>query len=130
MKSSALPESNRYRLLGDWLSLFGSFSTLICCAIPSLLVALGMGATLVGLVGKFPQLVWLSEHKVWLFGTSLTLLAITFFVRRWADEQPCPIEAREACQRTKKWSAIIYWSAVVINLIGVFTTFILPKILY
>lgn len=130
MKSSTLPASNRLSWFADWLSLFSSFGTLICCAIPSLLVVLGMGATLVGLVGKFPQLVWLSEHKAWLFGSSLTLLTITFFVRRYADRQPCPIDAREACTRTKKWSAIVYWTAVAINVIGIFTTFILPRILY
>lgn len=130
MTSSKLPASNNVRWLSDWLSLFSSFGTLLCCAIPSLLVALGMGATLVGLVGKFPQLVWLSEHKAWLFGSSLTLLFITFFVRRWADKQPCPIEAREACMRTKKWSGIVYWSAVAINVIGVLVTFVMPRLLY
>jgi hypothetical protein len=45
------------------LSLFTSFSTLICCALPALLVALGAGAVLSTLVSHVPQLVWVSEHK-------------------------------------------------------------------
>ncbi|MBY0517062.1 MAG: hypothetical protein K2P81_09150 [Bacteriovoracaceae bacterium] len=129
MPSQKLKE-NKVSWLSAWLSLFTSFGTLICCAIPSLLVALGMGATLVGLIGQFPQLVWLSEHKAWLFGSSLIMLTVTFFIRRWSANQPCPIEAREACERTKKWSGIVYWGAVGINLFGVIFTFVLPKFLY
>lgn len=123
MKLSASHASN-------WLSLFTSFGTLICCAIPSLLVILGMGATLVSLLGKFPQLIWLSEHKAWLFGVSLGLLTLTFFVRRYSAKQVCPMDARETCERTRRWSDIVYWSAVVINLLGVVTTFVLPRLLY
>lgn len=129
MPSQKLKE-NKVSWLSAWLSLFTSFGTLICCAIPSLLVVLGMGATLVGLIGQFPQLVWLSEHKAWLFGSSLIMLTVTFFIRRWSANQPCPIEAREACERTKKWSGIVYWGAVGINLFGVIFTFVLPKFLY
>jgi hypothetical protein len=121
---------NKASWLSAWLSLFSSFGTLICCALPSLFVALGMGATLVGLLGQFPQLIWLSERKEWLFGASLVMLAVTFFIRRWAANLPCPLEAREAGERTKKISGVIYWGAVGINLFGVFFTFVLPKLIY
>ena len=52
---------------GFWASvasLFASSSTLICCALPALLVALGAGAALSSLVSAVPQLVVLSEHKL------------------------------------------------------------------
>lgn len=129
MKSST-SSANSANWLAAWASLFGSFGTLICCALPSLLVALGMGASLVSLLGTFPQLIWLSEQKAWLFGGSLVMLTVTFFVRRWAANRPCPIEARESCERTKKWSGVVYWGAVVINLFGVFFTYVLPRFLY
>ena len=51
---------------GVWssaVSLFASSSTLVCCALPALLVAVGAGAALSSLVSAVPQLVWLSEHK-------------------------------------------------------------------
>lgn len=127
---SPILSASRPNWLSAWLSLFTSFGTLLCCAIPSLLVTLGMGATLVSFLGKFPQLIWLSEHKAWLFGTSLVMLTVTFFVRRWSANRPCPIEAREACERTKKWSGVVFWIAVMINLFGVFFTFVLPQWLY
>jgi hypothetical protein len=58
------------------LSLFTSGGTLICCALPALLVAVGAGAALSSLVSVFPQLVWLSEHKVWVFGVAGAALAV------------------------------------------------------
>ncbi len=125
-----ISNANSSNWLTAWLSLFTSFGTLVCCAIPSLLVALGMGATLVGVLGSFPQLIWLSEQKIWLFATSLIMLVGTFFVRRWAADRPCPIEARESCERTKRWSGRIFWTAVIINFFGIVFTFILPKFLY
>ena len=50
------------------LGLFTSLGTLLCCALPALLVTLSMGATLVGLVSYIPFLITLSEHKLWVFG--------------------------------------------------------------
>jgi hypothetical protein len=38
-------------------SLFTSVSTLLCCALPSLLVAVGMGAVVAGMVSDFPALI-------------------------------------------------------------------------
>lgn len=48
----------------NYFTLFGSLSTLICCAIPSLLVSLGLGAVLAGIASNVPALIWISEHKV------------------------------------------------------------------
>jgi len=50
--------------LVDFLTLFTSASTLICCALPALLVAIGAGSVMAGLVSNVPQLIWLSKHKV------------------------------------------------------------------
>ena len=59
---------------GLWASLatlFASSGTLVCCALPALLVALGAGAALSSLVSAVPQLVWMSENKEALFVLSL-----------------------------------------------------------
>ena len=45
-----------------WVTLATGASTLLCCALPALLVALGAGAVLATAVSVFPQLVWVSEH--------------------------------------------------------------------
>jgi len=58
------------------LSLFTSFSTLLCCALPALLVTLGLGAVMAGLVSDLPFLRTLSLYKEWTF--FITALFITF----------------------------------------------------
>lgn len=74
------------------LALFGSLSTLLCCALPALFVSLGAGAAVVSVVSTFPQLIWLSEHKAGLFafaGGALLLSGASFYARR---NDPCPVE--------------------------------------
>ena len=41
----------------SYLSLFTSLSTLLCCALPSLFVLLGLGATVASLLSQAPWLV-------------------------------------------------------------------------
>ena len=49
------------------LSLFSSGGTLVCCALPALLVSLGAGAVMASVVSSVPQIVWFSEHKLGVF---------------------------------------------------------------
>ena len=58
-------------------ALLASSTTLVCCVLPAVLVSIGAGAAVVGLVSAVPQLVWLSEHKVVVFGTAAVLLLIS-----------------------------------------------------
>jgi hypothetical protein len=65
-------------------SLFTSSGTLVCCALPALLVALGAGAALSSLVSAVPALVVLSEYKeaVFIFAGVMHVLSILNFVTR------------------------------------------------
>ena len=45
------------------LTLFTSFGTLVCCALPALMVTLGMGTTLAGFIGMFPSVTFISDYK-------------------------------------------------------------------
>lgn len=112
----------------DILSLVASSSTLICCALPALLVSVGAGASLVGLLGAFPQLVWLSENKEVVFILSGFLIALSFWMQKRPEAQVCPTdpELREACIRTKSWSQRVLWASLIIYAIGVTFAFILP----
>lgn len=118
------------RRLVTTLSLFTSISTLICCAIPALLVALGLGAVLAGIVTTVPQLIWISEHKLLVFGVAGILLIAAGLLQWHARTLPCPIDPalRDACTRSRKWSVIIYIISVVIYVIGVFFAFAAPVI--
>ncbi|MCH7992627.1 MAG: hypothetical protein IIC35_09450, partial [Gemmatimonadetes bacterium] len=50
-----------------WSALAASLGTLICCALPSLLVLLGFGTTVAAVVSAAPWLVVLSRNKIWVF---------------------------------------------------------------
>ena len=114
------------------LSLFTSIGTLLCCALPALLVTLGAGAALAGLVSSAPWLVALSKYKAWTFGLSGALILIAGIMRRSTRNAPCPIDAEqaEACTRLRKISGIIYWLSVVIWCVGFFFAFIAVHLFY
>lgn len=110
------------------LSLFTSGSTLICCALPATLVAIGSAATLASLVSNFPQLIWISEHKPLVFGVAGMMLLIAGLFQWRARNAPCPGDPTLAavCNKTRKRSWLIYWISVVIFMVGVFFAFIAP----
>ncbi|WP_341921531.1 hypothetical protein [Hydrocarboniphaga effusa] len=110
------------------LSIATSSSTLICCALPALLVAIGAGATLAGLVSAVPQLIWLSTHKAVVFGGAGVMLAIAGGLQYRARLAPCPADARlaAACMRARRASLAVYVISLAIFGIGVFFAFVLP----
>lgn len=69
------------------LTLFASSSTLICCAIPALLVALGAGATLSTFISIFPKIVWVSEHKSEVFIFAGVMLTISSYMQWRGDRR-------------------------------------------
>jgi hypothetical protein len=127
MSADGMAES-RTGLWSSFASLFASSSTLVCCAIPALLVALGAGAALSSLVSLFPQVVWLSEHKEPLFGFA-GLMMIGSGALQWRNRSaPCPIDPalRDACLKTRKTASKLYAASVVLYLIGGWFAFIQP----
>jgi hypothetical protein len=110
------------------LSLLASSSTLVCCALPALLVALGAGAALSGLVSAFPQLVWLSEHKVGLFSFAGMMLLASGALQWHSRTAPCPADPalRQACERTRKTSRRVWAASVLLYLLGAWFAFVLP----
>ena len=116
----------------SFLSLFGSLSTLLCCALPVTLVTLGMGATFASLTASFPQIIWLTERKEALFIITALLLTVSFFLMKRSEKLACPIDIdqREACQSSKGISKKIYWATVIIYLVGLSFSYVIPYVLY
>jgi hypothetical protein len=96
-------------------TLLASTATLVCCVLPAVLVSLGAGAVLVGLVSSFPQLVWLSEHKLGVFTVAGGLLAASGVMIWRARSLPCPVDpaAARTCMQLRKISAVLYGISVV-----------------
>ena len=68
----------------NFLSLFASSSTLICCALPAIFVAIGAGASFASLITVFPFLIVLSQYKIYitLFALVMILIAGYVIIRR------------------------------------------------
>jgi hypothetical protein len=113
------------------LSLFTSGGTLICCALPALLVAVGAGAALSSLVSVFPQLIWLSEHKLWVFGIAGAALAAAGWLQWRARFEPCPTDPAlaAACMKTRCTSQVVYGVSVAIFVVGAFFAFAAPYVM-
>ena len=112
-----------------FLTLLTSGSTLICCVIPAIFVLLGAGSAVAAFVGIFPQVVWLSEHKSWLFGMGSILLGVSYYLS-FMSRLSCPIDPMlaQACGRAKRWTKIIWWTSFVLYLIGFIVSYILPSL--
>jgi len=114
-----------------WFSIFTSASTLLCCALPALLVALGAGAALATVVGVVPQIVWVSEHKTLVFVGAGVMLAVAGYLQYRARFLPCPTDAglAAACARQRRVSNVIYFVSLAIYVIGVSFAFLAPYLM-
>jgi ribose/xylose/arabinose/galactoside ABC-type transport system permease subunit len=109
-------------------ALFASTGTLVCCALPALLVALGAGAALSSLVSAVPQLVWVSEHKDLVFTFAAVMLAAAGALQWLNRSAPCPTDPalRNACLRTRSLSRRVYVASVALFAIGAWFAFAAP----
>ena len=114
------------------LRLFTSLSTLICCALPTFLVTLGMGASMVSLISLFPWLLVLSEYKIQIFFVAGLLLLISFYLFWKGRNAPCPIDPIQAkmCLKLRFTNLIILIISSTFFLIGFFFAFIAVNIFY
>ncbi len=117
--------------LAPTLALFASLSTLVCCALPALLITIGAGAVMAGLVSSVPGLVWLTEHKATLFMISGGLLALATVVKWKTRNAPCPVDPKQAkaCARSRRIGTIVLSVAGVAYLVGGFFAFFAADLL-
>jgi len=103
----------------SWLTLFASGGTLICCALPIILVTLGLGATVAAFTSSFPLLVTIAQHKIWVFAGSGALLLLSGWLM-YRPGRACPAdpELGRLCDKTQVWNRRIYWTSVTLWGIG------------
>ena len=102
-----------------WVLLFTSTTTLVCCALPIMLVALGFGAVSAAMFSNFPFLVTLAHHKIWLFSGSALLMALA----AWALFRPgraCPTDPVLAakCEQADRWNRRLFLVASGLWIVG------------
>jgi hypothetical protein len=119
----------------NYVSLFTSFGTLLCCALPSVLVLLGLGATVASFLSAVPFLVTMSRHKVWVFAISGGLIALSFVnlylvaPRLKMRAEACAPGEESACEVTSRLSRVVLWISASIYAVGFFVAFALGPIL-
>ena len=117
----------------SYFSLFTSLSTLVCCALPSLLVLLGLGATVASVLSSLPWLVTLSHHKGLTFSISGVLIALSFFNMYYLApklrKEACDADDPNACADVSRSSKVLLWVSAAIYAMGFFVAFVLGPIL-
>jgi mercuric ion transport protein len=132
--SQAPAQRARRAALLNYFSLFSSFSTLVCCALPSVLVLLGMGTTVASLLSAAPWLVSLSRHKIWTFSIAGMLITMSFVMTylitpRLRHGEACEADDPTACGEISKISRVILWGSAIIWSCGFFIAYLLGPIL-
>jgi mercuric ion transport protein len=127
--------TNRAGGLLGYISLFSSLSTLLCCALPSFFVLLGLGATVASVVSAAPWLITLSRHKDWTFAIAGVLIAANFVYifylsPRLQDESTaCPVDGPSPCATASRLSRWILWGSAGVYVVGFFSAYLLGPIL-
>ncbi|MCH8203061.1 MAG: hypothetical protein IH996_08140 [Proteobacteria bacterium] len=102
-----------------WVVLFASTTTLVCCALPIILVTVGLGAVSAALFSNFPFLADLARQKIWFFSGSFMLLALA----AWALYRPgrrCPTDPvlAQKCAAADRWNKRIVSGSASIWVLG------------
>ncbi len=119
----------------SYFSLFTSFGTLLCCALPSLFVLFGLGATVASALSAAPWLVYLSHHKNWVFVIAGLLIASNFIyvyrIAPWLQMKngACERDDSAACQTASRFSRVILWTSGCLYAIGWFSAYVLGPLL-
>ena len=121
---------DRRSLIGPTLSLFASTSTLLCCALPALLITIGAGAVMAGLTAAVPGIMWLSANKGPLFIASGVLLSASALMQWRARNAPCPADPEQAaaCNALRVLSRRILIGSLAVYATGVFFAYLWPAI--
>ncbi|PHQ76871.1 MAG: hypothetical protein COB74_00645 [Shewanella sp.] len=104
-------------------SLLGGFGLALigttCCALPILLVALGMGSAAAAMVSALPWLVTVSQYKHFTFILTAIILAYSFW--RLARMTAC----EPGTQKTLKWQRRALWLSTAILILSMVTAYLL-----
>lgn len=99
--------------------------TLVCCALPIALVAMGAGSVVAAAVTTLPWLTALSRHKTWVFAISGILLALNYWALFRSRAEAC--KPGGVCHKSHpvgKTMRISFWVSVGIYFVGAFASYL------
>ena len=105
----------------SFFSLFGSTTTLLCCALAATLSIVEGGAAVGSLISVFPWLILISKHHNWIFLIAGILLLINgIFVIKPKGKVACSITGGKGCEVAGSFSKWMFWFSVILYSIGAF----------
>lgn len=110
----------------SYFTLFSSTSTLLCCALPALLVTIGAGGVMASIYSNVPGYTIFAENKNPLFIIVAALLVINGLILWFNRNAPCPLDAKKAeiCMKSRKISRTIYYLSLGIYCVGFFFSYL------
>jgi len=100
--------------------------TLICCALPIVLVAAGAGSVVASLVSAAPWLVALSRNKEWVFLVAGGLLAADYWILYQSTSGACqPGGVCHVSHPFGRWMRRVFWGSWALFVIALFAAYLL-----
>ena len=113
-------------------ALFTSTGTLVCCALPALLVTVGMGAVWANVIETVPGITILGKNKDLVFAITAVVLAASGAWQWYARSLPCPADPAKAraCMRMRTISWWLWGIAVAAFIVGGFFAYFAADIFF
>jgi mercuric ion transport protein len=123
--------SSAREALAAYLSLFASLGTLFCCALPALLVLLGLSlSSVLTVFTSIPGWQSFGQYDIWLFPLCGILLALGFYFAYFGPNklqaEACEIPAggrESACSTATRWNRRILWLSVALYSLALMMNF-------
>jgi mercuric ion transport protein len=125
----AEPSRGILAILSAYGSLFVSFSTLFCCALPALLILLGFGfSSVLTFFIAIPGWEQVGIYEMWLFAICGGLLTTGFYLayfHRPRQQEVCEISVgnENACSRTTRWNRRVLWLSSLLFVLALVMNF-------
>lgn len=123
--------SSAREAIAAYLTLFTSLATLFCCALPALLVLLGLSLTsALSFFTAIPGWQSFGAYDIWLFPLCGVLLAVGFYFayfrqpRTQGETCEVPADGHEsACSTATRWNRRILWLSVALYSLALLMNF-------
>lgn len=112
------------------LALFTSAGTLLCCALPALLILMAGGAAMSSFLSVFPWVIPLSRNKEWVFLLAGALLIVScILIFKPKGSLACALTGGKGCEMAGRFNQLIFFVSLVFYLAGGFVAYALVPIL-
>ena len=93
------------------------------CALPSLLISLGLGSTLTFLMSQTPWIIQSSSYITEIFLVTGSIIALSTLGLLFQRQRDCDLEHRDRCRRAQRFNLLLILLATTVYAYGAYYTF-------